>query len=40
MTREELIKILNEAGVEYIVAAHVGNLLKINFWVEENKEDK
>ena len=40
MTRDELIKILNEYGVEYSIAAHVGNLLKINFWVEEKKEDK
>lgn len=38
VTREELIKMFNRAGIEYFVAKQDGGLLQVNFWVEDKKD--
>lgn len=40
MTFSELRKALNAMGVDYYVKKEKGNIVKVHFWVEDEKDDK
>jgi len=39
VTKDELLEVLRNLDVEYTIADHQGNLVKINFWIDEEDED-